>query len=766
MAPLTFDFILDRSCWSSSPTTTMTMILHAMKHKPPQLQLLLVLALLVGLLLSPLATTAASTTTPRWYQRPPTPPTEAVTGNTQTTTDAKNVSSSTSQPGWLQRAFTAPPSPAAAANNITATGTEPKEASSTGFASFFPFSLGKNSTEARSSQKKPAKPKEETTNSPKPTKEKPSPVPVAPPTSTSIEVAKVDEPETSKEGHPKIGETTFTSPTTKKGWLPFQGSSKKSPTSDETKNENEALIPKVTPTADTSKSKDDTPKKQRKGWRQVWRANTSTNSSKASEAIPTTAPETTATATTNQTVPQQQQEPPQGVMIVGAPPNAYYQYSYRGRPPSQPNPNYPRGGPPMPTSDRNSAVVAELISSVVGTALRLWLFTWLTRQLAAQEERSIPPTQHFSWERLNDRFSRDTVALQNVVREPPLGVSPKAWRRHHVRKVLQGRRRVKQQQRLADVFTRTVVVVELGTGSESASARSSGSCVDLEHMPDVISFLLQQQRSHAFGTCKQTGEAMELEVVFLVNSPGGAVATYGLAAAQLLRLKDQANNISTTVCVDKFAASGGYMIASQADKLVAAPFATIGSVGVILEGLNFYELAKRYGVQPLVIKAGESKNPLSQWGPVTRQDLDQEQGNLAKVHAAFKALVLRGRPGLLTNMKKVTDGSVYLGREAKELGMVDAVMTTDEYILERIEAGDRVLKLHRSQQGRFPRQLRLSPLDLVPAIFPHLRAWASNAMVKLKTDDAAIGFVSRIVQTGTWIGFVNYLLRTYGKLLI
>jgi signal peptide peptidase SppA len=303
-------------------------------------------------------------------------------------------------------------------------------------------------------------------------------------------------------------------------------------------------------------------------------------------------------------------------------------------------------------------------------------------------------------------------------------------------------------------------VVELGTGSESPSSKSSGSSVDLENMSDVVSFLLQQQRLHAFGTCKTTGAPMELEVVFLVNSPGGAVSTYGLAAAQLQRLNIEGSNISTTVCVDQFAASGGYMIASQADKLIAAPFAFIGSVGVILEGLNFYELAKRYGVQPLVIKAGDSKNPLTKWGPVSRQDIDQEQSRLVKVHEAFKRLVLRGRPGLLDNLKKVTDGSIYLGREAKDLGLVDAVMTTDEYILERIEAGDRVLRLHRSQQARYPRQLRLSPLD----ILPHLRAWISNAMVMLKSDKDISKFVSRIVQTGTWVGFVHHLLRTSGKL--
>ena len=97
----------------------------------------------------------------------------------------------------------------------------------------------------------------------------------------------------------------------------------------------------------------------------------------------------------------------------------------------------------------------------------------------------------------------------------------------------------------------------------------------------------------------------------------------------------------------------------------------------------------------------------------------------------------------------VTDGSVYFGQEAKARGLIDAVKTMDEYILERIEAGDRVLKLHRSQQGRNKR--RLTMLDL----YPHLKTWATNALAK--RDVMAI-----VLQTGTWLGFARHLIQTYG----
>jgi ATP-dependent protease ClpP protease subunit len=387
------------------------------------------------------------------------------------------------------------------------------------------------------------------------------------------------------------------------------------------------------------------------------------------------------------------------------------------------------------TDPTNSVAILllEFLTLIVGKASYLWFFTWLARRMAQQEEGMILPTQHFVWERLNDRYSRDVTALQTVMREPPLGVSAKRWHRQHVRKVLSNNRwsAAVPTKSLEDTFTRTVVVVELSTSDSSSSSDgnfASGSTINLKSMPDVVSFLIQQQRQRAFGTLKSTGEAVPLEVVFIVNSPGGAATTYGLAAAQMRRLTSQVN-ITTTVCVDKHAASGGFMIASQANKLIAAPFAIIGSVGVIMEGLNFYELAKRYGVQPLVIKAGESKNPLSQWGPVTRDDLAKEQRHLEKIHEAFKEFVTEGRPGILANSQQVMDGSVYLGSEAKHLGLIDDVMTTDEYIFDRIEAGDRVLRLHRSQQGRLSRQFRISPID----ILPHLRTWLSCA-IKMFSD--------------------------------
>lgn len=504
-------------------------------------------------------------------------------------------------------------------------------------------------------------------------------------------------------------------------------------------------------------------------WKRKQDANTSDTENKTIEMESSVSNGTISAVSDSSNITLQQSPGNSGVIVIGtnlpsASMGAQPQY-YRGQ-------IVPiRGTPPSSSNlarPTNSAtlVLLEFLTSLIGKAMYLWFFTWLTKRIAAQEEGIVQPTQHYVWERLNDRYSRDAVALQTVVREPPLGVSQKRWHHQHNRKVLSHRRRPRPSpsRTLAETFTRTVVVVELGTSGSASSSGStdsfsvSGSQIDLKSMPDLVSFLLQQHRRHAFGTSKDTGDPMPLEILFILNSPGGEVSTYGLAAAQMQRFKNQ-SNITTTVCVDKYAASGGFMIASQADRLIAAPFATIGSIGVILEGLNFYELAKRYGVQPLVLKAGESKNPLSQWGPVSRQDIEQEQGRLVKVHDAFKELVLRGRPKMLGNAKQVTDGSVYLGIEAQALGLVDVVMTTDEYIFERVEAGDRVLRLHRSQQGRFSRQLRLSPLD----ILPHIRSWGVHtvrAIFGLDEGSQQCKMIIRLAQTGTWMSFAHFLLQS------
>lgn len=154
-------------------------------------------------------------------------------------------------------------------------------------------------------------------------------------------------------------------------------------------------------------------------------------------------------------------------------------------------------------------------------------------------------------------------------------------------------------------------------------------------------------------------------------------------------------------------------------------------------------------------------------GPISKDDLENEQQNLKKTHEAFIELVVEGRGDKLAkaNFSTLLDGSVFLGNEAVQLGLVDAVRTTDEYLLERITAGDRVLRLHRSFQHRFMRRpLHISPLD----ILPHLRSWANRVMSRLSEGGGGDGselkiLLTRFVQAGSWVGFLHHVISKYGN---
>jgi ClpP class serine protease len=169
-------------------------------------------------------------------------------------------------------------------------------------------------------------------------------------------------------------------------------------------------------------------------------------------------------------------------------------------------------------------------------------------------------------------------------------------------------------------------------------------------------------------------------------------------------------------------------------------------------------------VQPLVIKAGESKNPITTFGSISKQDLEHQKNQLEKVHAAFKGVVLKGRPDLVDNLDRVANGSVFLGEEAAGLGLVDRVATSSQYLLERIEAGDRVLKLHRCSPSRFPRRVgTLSPLDLLPHLASRLGRVAARAAEFVGLGGAGADPNAWIAQVATCLSLLHHLYNQYGK---
>jgi len=171
----------------------------------------------------------------------------------------------------------------------------------------------------------------------------------------------------------------------------------------------------------------------------------------------------------------------------------------------------------------------------------------------------------------------------------------------------------------------------------------------------------------------------EDEVVVCLESAGGYVHSYGHATAQLQRLRDK--NIALTVCVDRVAASGGYMMACTASKLLVAPFAILGSIGVVAEVPNVHRLLKKHEVDYEVLTAGDYKRTLTVLGENTPEGKQKFLDDLEQTHQLFKSYVKRYRPQL--EIDKVAKGEVWYGEQALALQLVDALQTSEAYLLER-----------------------------------------------------------------------------------
>jgi serine protease SohB len=174
------------------------------------------------------------------------------------------------------------------------------------------------------------------------------------------------------------------------------------------------------------------------------------------------------------------------------------------------------------------------------------------------------------------------------------------------------------------------------------------------------------------------------EIMLRLESPGGMVHAYGLAASQLARIRQ--HEIPLTICVDKVAASGGYMMACLGNKILAAPFAYIGSIGVLLQLPNFNKLLKKKDVDFEMITAGEYKRTLTIFGENTDQGREKVTQEIQETHELFKDFVHEYRPGL--DINSVATGETWFGKKAQELKLIDEIGTSDEFIIEACKDAD------------------------------------------------------------------------------
>jgi len=186
----------------------------------------------------------------------------------------------------------------------------------------------------------------------------------------------------------------------------------------------------------------------------------------------------------------------------------------------------------------------------------------------------------------------------------------------------------------------------------------------------------------------------EDEVVLRLESPGGVVHGYGLAASQLQRIRD--HQIPLTIVIDKVAASGGYMMACVASKILSAPFAIIGSIGVVAQLPNFHQFLKKHQIDFEQITAGEYKRTLTMFGKNTEHGREKMQHDITEAHQLFKDFVKTHRP--VVNIEEVGTGEYWFGQRAHALKLVDELKTSDDYLLDQAQSAKlHLVKFHQKK---------------------------------------------------------------------
>jgi serine protease SohB len=187
----------------------------------------------------------------------------------------------------------------------------------------------------------------------------------------------------------------------------------------------------------------------------------------------------------------------------------------------------------------------------------------------------------------------------------------------------------------------------------------------------------------------------EDEVVVCLENAGGVVHDHGLGASQLERIRRQ--QIPVTVIVDKVAASGGYLMASIADKIIAAPFAIVGSIGVLAQIPNFNRFLEERGIDFEQITAGKYKRTLTMFGKNTEADREKTRQDLEEVHTLFKGAVTEFRPEL--DIEKVATGEYWYGTRALELGLIDEIGSSDDYLSSLAESSQVYAVTYKGREG-------------------------------------------------------------------
>jgi serine protease SohB len=271
---------------------------------------------------------------------------------------------------------------------------------------------------------------------------------------------------------------------------------------------------------------------------------------------------------------------------------------------------------------------------------------------------------HIEIAHLNDKYKQINEQIQNVVvDEEQLKIQRKAQKKIDKQKAKDTKKAAKKSSNSKTESDRKRLYVLAFDGDIKASAT--------ENLREEISAVLPQIRP---------GD----EILLKLESPGGMVHSYGLAASQLQRIADA--QVPLTVAVDKVAASGGYMMACVGSNIIAAPFAVLGSIGVLAQLPNFNRLLKKHDIDIELLTAGEYKRTLTMLGENTDKGRQKFIEELEETHTLFKEFVGENRPAL--DVAKVSTGEVWYGRKAIDVGLIDALQTSDAFVQGRLKDQD------------------------------------------------------------------------------
>ncbi len=291
--------------------------------------------------------------------------------------------------------------------------------------------------------------------------------------------------------------------------------------------------------------------------------------------------------------------------------------------------------------------LAKAITIVVAIGIVLILIAGLSRRAPGDAGLEI--------DKLNDKLKDASDAVRRAM------LNKAAWKKHEKEEKKERKQEKKSETEGSDHRKRLFVIDFKG------DIRASGVASLREEISAIVSTATKSD-----------------EVVMCLENPGGAVHEHGLAASQLLRIKD--HGIPLTVIVDKVAASGGYLMACVADRIIAARFAVIGSIGVIAQLPNFNRALESHGVDFEQVTAGKYKRTVTMFGKNTDEDRAKLKEELEDVHVLFKDMVLEQRPSL--DVERVATGEHWYGTHALELGLIDELGTSDDYLISAAQDAD------------------------------------------------------------------------------